>query len=62
MTEKIIYEQDGIIITEAELMDALPMIPPRVPEGKTAEEYYKNLVETIKLGLIVRKAKLKAKR
>lgn len=57
--DKIIYDQDGITLTEREVLDAMPspIQSPPLPDGETAKDQFDKLFETIKLALIVRKAK-----
>ncbi len=57
--DKIIYDQDGITLTKKEVMDAMPspiQMPP-LRKGETERGRFDKLFATMKLALIVKKAK-----
>ena len=60
--DKIVYDQDGITVTEQEVLDAMmpsPISAPPLQDGETAKDQFNKLFETMKLALIVRKVKMK---
>jgi len=55
--DELVYNKNGITITQKELMDAMPSPLTVPPSGLTADEEYKKIYNAVLLGLVIKKAK-----